>query len=163
MEQTTRIKGFENAKEQVGFCGIWCGSCVVGNGTLEELTKRYKELLRVYGLQEWGPKDFDYQEFLQALESIQRIPLCPGCLKGGGRDNCEMRACALSKDIDECSKCDTFSSCEHIEILQHMRSGALGAGLFVKTEDVDKQELLDAWTAELKNRWPCCILFMDNR
>jgi hypothetical protein len=159
MEQNVMTKAFENVKEQVGFCGIWCGSCVVGNGTLSQLTKRYKELLDRYGVQEWGPKDFDYPEFTKGLESIQGTPLCPGCLKGGGRDNCEMRTCALSKGLDECSKCGTLTTCEHTAILQHMHSGALAAGLFVKTEEGDKQELINTWTAELRNRWPSCILF----
>ncbi|MFX0140706.1 MAG: hypothetical protein ACFFDN_44115 [Candidatus Hodarchaeota archaeon] len=73
-----------------------------------------------------------------------------------------MRTCALSKSIDECSKCDTLTTCEHAGILQHMCSGALAAGLFVKTENVNKQELIRTWIAELKNRFPCCILFTSD-
>jgi hypothetical protein len=162
MEQSARTNAFENVKEQIGYCGIWCGSCVVGNATLTELTKRYRKLLDVYGVLEWGPKDFDSQAFLKGLESIQGIPVCVGCLKGGGRDNCEMRTCALSKGLDECSKCDAVTTCEHTAILEHMRSGAVAAGLMVKTADVDKKQLIDTWTAELKSRLPCCILFMDD-
>ncbi len=62
-------KRFENVKDQIGFCGIWCGSCVVGNGALRELTKRYEQVIQAYGLQEWGPKDFDFKEFKKALSS----------------------------------------------------------------------------------------------
>jgi hypothetical protein len=163
MEQNARTSAFENVKDQVGYCGIWCGSCVVGNGALSELTKRYKELLNVYGVLEWGPQDFDRQAFLQGLESIQGTPACVGCLRHGGRDNCEIRTCALSKGIDECSQCDTLATCEHTEILQHMRSGALAAGLFVKAKYADQQDLIDTWMPELKNRWPCRILFMGNQ
>ncbi|MDE3091574.1 MAG: hypothetical protein KGJ80_19565, partial [Chloroflexota bacterium] len=86
----------------------------------------------------------------------------PGCLQGGGRDNCELRACAVSKGIDECSQCDALTACAHAEVLQHMRSGALAAGLFVKTEPGGKQEFIDARLTELKSRLPCCILFMDD-
>ena len=154
-------KAFENVREQIGFCGIWCGSCVVGNGTLRELTERYGEIIGAYGLEEWAPKDFDYKEFLKGLESIQGMPLCPGCLKGGGKDNCEMKACASNKTIDNCSECHELAACQHVEVLQKMRSGALAAGLFVKTEKVDRQQLVEAWMAELKSQWPCCILFMN--
>jgi hypothetical protein len=42
-------KAFENVKSQIGFCGIWCGSCVVGNGTLRELTRKFEEMTRAYG------------------------------------------------------------------------------------------------------------------
>jgi hypothetical protein len=34
-------KGFENVKSQIGFCGIWCGSCLGGNGAVLELTRKY--------------------------------------------------------------------------------------------------------------------------
>ena len=97
-----QTKHFENVRNQIGFCGIWCGSCVVGNGALRELTKRYEKLIKDYGLEEWAPKDFDFKEFSKGLKSIQTLPLCEGCLKGGGRPNCEIRTCAQNKSIDGC-------------------------------------------------------------
>ena len=145
-------KPFENVKNQIGFCGIWCGSCVVGNGALRELTKRYEEIIERYGLEEWAPKDFDFEEFRKGLASIQSLPLCRGCLKGDGRQNCEMRACASNKNITDCTECDQQTACENLETLQKMRTGASHAGLFVKTENVDRQELIEKWTAELKNK-----------
>ncbi len=163
MNDLSTCSAFELVKNQIGFCGIWCGTCVVGNGTLRELTKRYAEMIEAYGLKEWGPKDFDYQEFSKGLESIQAMPLCPGCLKDGGRDNCEMRTCASSKGIADCSECGKPEGCQHTELLQKMRSGALGAGLFVKTEKKDSQKLIKQWTAELKGKWPCSILFMEEQ
>jgi hypothetical protein len=35
-------------------------------------------------MEETGKKDFDYAEFAKGLKSIQSMPPCPGCLKGGG-------------------------------------------------------------------------------
>ncbi len=60
-------KAFENVKNQISYCAIWCGSCVIGNGVLKELTKRYAHLIGAYGVDEWGAEDqgFDGQEFLQ--------------------------------------------------------------------------------------------------
>lgn len=46
-----------------------------------------------------------------------------------------------------------------MEVIQKMRTGALGAGLFVKTENISQQEFIEKWTDELKNKWPSCILF----
>ena len=155
-----KAESFENVKNQIGFCGIWCGSCVVGNGALRELTKRYEDMVKRYGLEEWAPKDFDFKEFMKGLGSIQAIPLCQGCLKGGGRTDCEMRACASNKKINDCSQCNQPTKCKNSEILQHMRSGALDAGLMVKTENVDRQKLIEKWTAELKNKWSSYILFL---
>ena len=147
-------KPFDSVKDQIGFCGIWCGSCVAGNGALIELTKRYKEIIEKYSLKDWAPKDFDFKEFMKGLTSIQTISLCPGCLKDGGRPDCEMRSCARSQNIDDCSQCDQSAECENSEELQKMRDGALGAGLFVKMKNVDRQELIEKWTNEIKEKFP---------
>lgn len=156
-------KAFENVQHQIGFCGIWCGSCVVGNGTLTKLTTRYQEIIRAYDIGEWGPKDFDFEEFLRGLASIQAMPLCPGCLQGGGREACEMRACASSRQIADCTTCREFPECSQAKPLEMMRSGALDAGLFVKSANLDRHGLIEKWTAELRSRWPCSILFMKDR
>jgi len=157
-----KVNTFENVKNQIGFCGIWCGSCVVGNGALRELTKRYEEIIKNYGLEGWAPKEFDFKEFAKGLVSIQNMPLCPGCLKGGGRENCEMKACASNKKINDCSECDQPTHCKNPETLRKMRTGALQAGLFVKTKDADRKSLMEKWIYELKSKWPSCILFCYN-
>ena len=158
-----KTKPFENVKDQIGFCGIWCGSCVAGNGALRKLTRRYEEIIKGYGLHEWAPQDFDFKEFVKGLASIRAMPLCQGCLKGGGRPDCEMRACASNKNITDCSECNQHESCENLETLQKMRTGANQAGLFVKTEQTDRQALIENWTEELKDKWPHCILLCKTR
>jgi len=40
-----------------------------------------------------------------------------------------------------------------------MRSGALDAGLIVKCEDANQEELIEEWTTDLKSKWPTNILF----
>jgi len=60
-------ESFEGVRGQIGYCGIWCGSCVVGNGALRELTRRYEELVRAYGLEGWAPGNFDFGEFKKGL------------------------------------------------------------------------------------------------
>jgi hypothetical protein len=150
---------FNAVKDQIGFCGIYCGSCIVGNGVLRELTKRYHELTTAYGLKEWGPKNFDYDQFAKGLSSISTMPLCPGCLKGGGRDDCEIRACAQSKQVEDCGECSEPGDCAHSDLLERMRSGAEAAGIFVKRGTGERRELLEEWVVELRQRWPCRILF----
>jgi hypothetical protein len=150
---------FDSVKDQIGCCGIWCGSCVAGNGVLQELTKRYNKIIEDYSLEQWAPEDFDFKEFVKGLKSIQNMPLCPGCLKGGGRDDCEIRACAQGKVLADCSECDRPDKCENIELLETMRQGALKAGLMVKTENIDRDELLEKWMERLKKAWPSSLLF----
>ncbi len=155
-------KPFGNVKNQIGYCGIWCGSCLVGNGILRELTRRYEKLIQGYGLKEWAPKDFDFQEFEKGLSSIQTVSSCPGCLKGGGKPDCEIRACASEKNISECSKCNQPSECKNAEMLKIMRTGAQQAGLLVKTEDVDRHKFIGKWMEEFKSKFPYFILSLQD-
>ena len=163
MNKNKKAEAFENVKNQVGYCGIWCGSCIVGNGTLREVTKKYRELIDTYDLKDWCPKDFDFGQIYKGLESIQKMDLCVGCLHGGGRENCEMKVCAKAKKLDNCTLCPEFEQCDNAEPLKHMRSGALAAGLDVLSKDQNKNEFVEQSSEELRNRWPCCILFMNGR
>jgi hypothetical protein len=151
---------FENVKDQIGCCGIWCGSCVAGNGALRELTRRYSEIVDGYDLQDWAPKDFDFKEFRKGLSSLAAMALCPGCLKEGGRPDCEIRSCVRNKNLDDCSQCKTRSTCPHSGLLETMQTGAQEANLLVKLEDVDGEETLKEWMEEIKSLWPSSVLFI---
>jgi thiol-disulfide isomerase/thioredoxin len=161
-----KAKAFDNVKSQIGYCAIWCGSCVVGNGALKELTKEFNHIIESYGVDKWGAEDqgFDGQELMQTLKSIQDIPVCPGCRKGGGATNCRIRACASNKKLVDCTNCEEFMTCENREALQKVRSGALDAGMSVKTDKdaTDQQELIEKWTAELTTRFPHRLI-LSNR
>jgi hypothetical protein len=64
---------FENVRDQIGFCGIWCGSCAVGNGALRELTKRYEDVVKGYGLEGCAgcdqPEACDSAELLRVMRT----------------------------------------------------------------------------------------------
>jgi hypothetical protein len=152
-------RAFENVKNQIGFCGIWCGSCVVGNGTLKELMKRCEHIIGGYGVDQWGARDFDGKEFMKGLSSLQALPICQGCLKGGGNDACKIRLCASSRKISDCMECNELKTCRNLEALQKVRTGALRVGMLAKT-DKGQRQLVEKWTAELRNKWPSCILFL---
>jgi hypothetical protein len=158
MSESSR-SAFESVKNQIGYCGIWCGSCVVGNGALAELTTRYEKILAAYGLKEWAPSEFDHDSFSQALDIIRCYGSCPGCLRGGGRDNCEIRTCALERGLSNCRECHAGSACGANELLERMRSGAVAAGLFVNIDVEDQDQTIARWEGEISRRWPSSILF----
>jgi len=145
-------------KNQIGYCGLWCGSCIVGNGTLRELTRRYEGLIKGYGINEWGAKDFDSEEFMKGLLSIQNLPICAGCLRGGGNDECKMRPCASKKKISECSECDNPMACRNSEALEKVRTGALAVGMVAKTRKGSQPRLVERWTADIKDKFPFCVV-----
>jgi hypothetical protein len=160
MEMPNHLEAFENVKPQIGACGIWCGSCVVGNGTLKELSARYAQLLEDYGLEEWGPKDFNFGELRKGLRSLQEVPVCLGCRRGGGRESCEIRACAVDRETGFCGECSAHGTCIHHELLEHMRTGAARAGLVVEASPEDPSREIEAWTEDLCESWPGCTLFV---
>lgn len=153
---------FENVKNQIGFCGIWCGSCAVGDGALKGLTRRYEEVIDSHGLEKWAPNDFDFQEFQKGLKSIQAVSFCPGCVNRGGRDDCEIRVCTQNKKLADCSECDDTAACQHHDLLQMMQSGAQQANLYVKIDNIDRKELFKKWLFDLKTQWPSRILFIKD-
>jgi len=147
---------FQNVKEQIGFCGIWCGSCAAGNGAIIELTKRYEKVVKNYNLEKWAPKGFDFREFAKGLSLIQATPLCSGCRKGGGPPNCKIRICALGKGVTDCSVCDQLIECRNFEQLE--KSHPKLKEDLLKIKNAERRELIEKWIGELKTKWPHCIL-----
>jgi hypothetical protein len=143
----------EHVIPQVGRCGIWCGSCVVGNGALMELARRYAELVESHGLEHWGADGFDYSQFVGGLGCISELEVCPGCLSGGGRDDCELRSCAEGRGLGTCTECKVSATCEHREVLDRMRTGARRAGLAVIESSSDADSVTARGELELRDRW----------
>jgi hypothetical protein len=154
-------KGFENVKNQIGYCGIWCGSCMGGNGAILELTKKYEQMIKrsESALEKYAPKEFNFNEFMKGLACIQAMPQCPGCKKGGGDTTCKIRTCASQKNIDNCSQCDNLMECKNFEDLEKYNPKTKQE--LAKIKDVDQKELIDKWTSELKVKWPFCVLLCE--
>jgi hypothetical protein len=162
MKSGKKTAAYNRVKDQIGYCGIWCGSCVVGNGTLQQLTTGYEDIIKNYDLENWAPGTFDFKEFLKGLAAIKATPLCAGCRKGGGWEACPMRGCVAKKGIADCAECDDQAVCPHSASLEKMRKGSLRAGLFVKTRRGKQKEFIARWAGKLKIRWPSCILFLKD-
>ncbi len=152
---------FQNVEYQLGFCGIWCGSCPAGNGSIVELTRRYATTIKQSNLENWAPPTFDFTEFMKGLAALQTVPLCDGCLKGGGNPTCTIRLCARQKNIPSCSQCEALPQCTHFASLERRNP-------HIKTElsrlkDRDPRELINTWTMELKERFPHCLLLCRSK
>jgi len=120
-------------------------------------------MIKDYAVYQWAPKNFDFDEFMKGVVSLREIWLCPGCLKGGGQDDCEIRVCAVNKKLAECSECGEPQNCEQKEKLETMRSGALKAGLDVKTKKGDSAAQIKKWSIKMKNKWPGLLIFLDDK
>jgi hypothetical protein len=120
LEKGLLTKGFENDKNQIGFCGIWCGSCLGDKGAILELTRKYEQIIKhsQSALEKWAPKEFNFNEFMKGLAYIQAMLLCPGCKKDDRNPTCEIRICALNKNLTNCSQCDDLAECKNFESLE---------------------------------------------
>ena len=148
---------FENVKNQIGFCGIWCGSCMGGNGAIQELAKKFEKISeKLPQMEKWIPKDFNFKEFMKDLTCMQAITLCPGCRKGGGPPACEIRICALEKGMADCSECDQLIGCKNFEQLE--KDNPKIKEDLIEIKNKSRSELIEKWMSELKNKWPHCIL-----
>jgi hypothetical protein len=141
---------FSNVKGQIGYCGLWCGSCSVGNGALNDLARKTRKTIVDYGLRDWGPRDVDYEGLLKGLATVGSTKPCVGCLMGGGRTNCEMRDCAKRRGLAECADCGEQESCRNKKILQHMRSGGQRVGMKVKRTAGNQRAQLEKWMSSAK-------------
>jgi hypothetical protein len=152
-------EALDNVFDQVGYCGIWCGSCAVGTGALMALAVKYRDMADSHGLGHWGAEGFDYAAFLKALGAIAALPACAGCLKGGGRDDCELRSCASARGLRGCVACPERQDCRHGELLAHMRTGAHRAGLVVVERPAEHDLTDDRRRRELEPLWWWRALF----
>ena len=72
MLTTPSREAFERVRDQIGFCGIWCGSCAVGNGCLAGLSTGLRELLTAYGAPDWASIETGWEGFLKDLGTIKQ-------------------------------------------------------------------------------------------
>lgn len=153
---------FENVKNQIGCCGIWCGSCLGGNGALQELTRKYEQIIKRSqpSVIEWAPKQFNFNGLMRELTFIQAMPNCPGCRKGGGTPNCKVRICALNKGVAYCSQCEQLLTCGEFEELEK-NNPKIKEGL-IEIKNKGQAVLMKKWMGELKGKWPHCLLLCES-
>lgn len=147
------VANLQRVRGQIGFCGIWCGSCAVGTGALMEVAARLQTMADAHGLESWGAEGFDYAEFSNALTHIADLEACPGCRAGGGQENCSIRACARERGVPACPACEDFGRCANVGPLETMRTGAVAAGLTVAKTADDLSRIHREADAELAQRW----------
>ena len=111
-----------DVKNQVGPCGITCGSCDLGNGTAAETAKKTIELINSIGIKEWAPvtpggAELDWEATEKTLGWMTKYAYCAGCERGGGPPDCAIRACAKEKGYGLCNECGGLAGCTKFDWL----------------------------------------------
>ncbi len=111
-----------DVKTQVGPCGITCGTCDLGNGTLANTSKKAIELINMVGIKDWAPmvpggEGLDWTATEKTLDWLTKYAFCAGCEKGGGSPTCAIRICANEKGFALCNECDELEACTKFDWL----------------------------------------------
>ncbi|NYT16181.1 MAG: DUF3795 domain-containing protein [Methanomassiliicoccales archaeon] len=115
-------EAFDRVKNQMGPCGISCGGCALGNGTVAESAEKLNQFIRSYGIAQWahfvpGGSEIDFKNLDHSLEWIGSLVDCPGCEHGGGPPNCTIRICSKERGLNLCSQCTDLEGCENFQWL----------------------------------------------
>ena len=99
-----------------GVCGVYCGQCPSGNGTIRSLAGkliRYTADL-ISDNPDFEIKEFNVKEFREGLRWFHESYGCPTCLKIK-EPWCEVMKCEKVRKLKSCLLCDSFLECPHTE------------------------------------------------
>ena len=107
---------------RIGYCGINCDECAMGNGDFAETAKKLKNYIKVFGLSQWidelpGGYRVDMRNLKKALDILSVYTRCAGCREMGGPTVCPIRDCAQSKGLKFCYECDELDKCKKFDWL----------------------------------------------
>jgi hypothetical protein len=106
-----------NVKNQVGPCGITCGTCFLGDGIMAKTMAEADKYINMSGIKEWAPMvpggaEINWKAAQNALSWMQKYAYCAGCEQGGGPPDCTIRTCATGKGYALCNMCGELDSCD---------------------------------------------------
>ena len=109
--------------EKLGRCGVYCGQCRSFHSEVPELAANLKVWINQdFSYLKEAEVDFDYDNFLQALEYFSKLERC-GCRK---QETvwCDVKKCSKIKqnEIDNCLLCEEFADCEHTNYVRNRYS-----------------------------------------
>lgn len=110
-------------ENQVGPCGMLCGACPLGSGTVAESASRTRKHIADCQIPMWAPfvpggEAIDWTTVDRGLDWMQRYARCAGCQNGGGPLDCAIRICALERGYGLCSSCGDLDGCNRFEWLK---------------------------------------------
>lgn len=114
-------------KDLVAYCGLYCGGCPSYTHTMANLAKDLLREFRSNSLDEVAPhiakmpefKAFKhYDKSCDLLETVIKLRCKDACRLGGGSSQCPIRKCVKKRKLDGCWKCDDFTTCKTLKILE---------------------------------------------
>lgn len=145
---------------EIGYCGLFCGDCVIRNGKIGLLSNKLLRCTRgsdfqkmAEGLPQAMPDMFetlkDFELFQGVLKAMTHLDCVKMCREGGGSTACRIRSCCQAKGFDGCWHCDEFNDCEIVDWLNPVHHGA-NIQHIIRIREIGIHEFLE----EKKKRCP---------
>jgi hypothetical protein len=136
-------------KEYTSYCGLCCLDCIPSNRGLFARVRELKSLLEElqfanYARLKSGQQGIfgEYTKFLAVLHEIGKLECQVPCRSGGGKGECDVRDCVLTRDYEGCWECDQYGSCEKLDYLKKVHPN-----LEYHLELI-KDEGIESWSAK---------------
>lgn len=118
----------EDHARLTAYCGLYCGDCAFGKGTIPDLARDLRKELRdarFDKIAEVVPfKEFkDYRQCYEVLGALVKMR-CKGCRTGSRSKFCNIAKCTIKKGYEGCWDCEEFSGCGKLEFLESVHGEA---------------------------------------
>ena len=111
-------------RERTACCGLYCADCIPSNQSLFDAAATLRQQLDDCQFEKYAEyksrrdETFGaYPAFREVLDAILTLRCPKTCFHGGGNPNCTIRACAHQKGLEGCWACESFETCENLEIM----------------------------------------------
>jgi len=114
--------------EKTGYCGLYCGDCAFGQGTIPDLARDLRKQLREARFDQVALsipfKEFrDYPQCYSALGAMVKLR-CGGCRTSSRSKFCKVAECARRKGFEGCWACGEFAGCSKLAFLEEVHGEA---------------------------------------
>lgn len=141
----------------VTYCGLYCKLCAQC-GRIPEQAQALYDAMNREGYPLWGQDIPKFKAFWAFLGNLaDRSKPCEGCRSGAcGYPFCEIRKCAIERDVVTCPQCSDFP-CTHIQDLATIYPLLIADGQ--RMRDIG----LDAWIEMQEQRAEAGFCYADIR
>jgi len=113
---------------RTAYCGLYCGDCAFGKGTIPDLARDLRKELRDSRFDKVAqvipfPEFQKYNDCYEALGAMVKLR-CKGCRGGFRSKYCNVAQCAIKKGFEGCWECDDFADCETLAFLEPVHGDA---------------------------------------
>ncbi len=125
------------------------------------MTSHYERVVCGHGAHKWVLKEKG-AEFVEDLDTLKNVAVCPGCLKGGGDDTCRMRECTKERGLVHCDECDAGEKCPHVKSIEYMREAGKAAGMIALIRLEERTGLINDERNSYFKKYPGLFLVMKD-